>query len=205
MSKPTRVVNEGDAMYEKLSKLSEDFTSGDVRKTIIAKGSEGRKSDEVPYVEKYGIYFYIGWDTEEFIVYSSEFNEDEFNKAIINTEEDARIFLLNDIANGEPKLNKLEDFEVTDNKKDVYCVTTESLSNGSGIIMCDNFMKKLYEKLGEFYLIPSSVHEVMIVPKSSSIDKDYLNALLKSANDSFDPDVVLSYNVLTCDEDGLHI
>ena len=198
-------VEKGDPMYEQFAKLSEEFCNDDTKKTIVAKSEEGKKSDEVPFVEKYGMYFYVAWDAGDMVVYSSEFNGDEFDKAIVNTEENARIFPLGDISEAGPNPVKLEDLEVDENSKEVYCVTTDSMDNGAGIILCDGFMKKLHDKFGDFYLIPSSVHEVMISPKSNEISKDYLNAILKGANDSMEPKVVLSYNVLTYDNGRLHI
>ena len=199
-------VEKGDPLYDKLSKLSEEFMKEDTRKIIVVKSDENRKADEVPFVEKYGMYFYIAWDVEDVLVYSSKFNEDEFNKAIMNTEEDARIFPLSSVGTTGPRPVQLDKLDVkNDDWKEVYCVTNESLENGAGILMCDEFMKKLHDKFGDFYLIPSSVHEVMIVPESNNISKDYLNAILKEANNSIDPDDVLSYNIFTCDKEGLHI
>lgn len=204
MNKVTSV-EKGDPMYEKLSKLAETFCDENTIKTIVVKGEDGRKSDEVPFVEKYGMYFYIAWDTGDMLVYSSVFNEDEFSKAIVNTENAARIFPLSSLPEGGISPVKLEDLEPTDESNEIYCVSNEKIGNGAGIILCDGYMKKLHEKFGDFYLIPSSVHEVMISPKSNGIGKEYLNAVLKGANDSLDQSVVISYNVLTFDGGKLHV
>ena len=198
-------VKKGDPMYDKLAKLSEEFYDEDTKKTIVAKGEEGRKSDEVPFVEKYGMYFYIAWDAGDVLVYSSVFNEDEFSKAIVNTENAARIFPLSSLPEGGLSPVKLEDLEPTGERNEVYCISNEKIDNGAGIILCDGYMEKLHEKFGDFYLIPSSIHEVMISPKSNGIGKEYLNAVLKGANDSLDQDIVISYNVLTFDGGKLHL
>ena len=43
---------------------------------------------------------------------------------------------------------------------------------------------EIYKKLGDFYILPSSVHEVICVPKVDA-DKEYLLKMVKEVNSEY--------------------
>lgn len=65
----------------------------------------------------------------------------------------------------------------------MYIVSTESGINGASAIFYDGICEEIREKLGDdFYIIPSSIHEVITVPKSMSPNISRLKAMVECVN-----------------------
>lgn len=47
---------------------------------------------------------------------------------------------------------------------DMYVLTNINQVNGATVMMYDSFLKRLYQKMGTFVLLPSSIHEVIVYP-----------------------------------------
>ena len=72
--------------------------------------------------------------------------------------------------------------------------------NGAAAILNDTARQEIAEKLGDFYVLPSSIHEVMIVPKSTGRSLEELELMVRSVNSSeVEPDEVLSDHVYEYD------
>lgn len=68
---------------------------------------------------------------------------------------------------------------------EMYIISNESNFNGSSMILDSEFMNKVAEKIGgEFYILPSSIHEVIAVPKSEVLDTEYLATMVYEINRS---------------------
>lgn len=81
-----------------------------------------------------------------------------------------------------------------------YVLTTDSKINGASAILNDAARQEIAEKLGDFYVLPSSIHEVMIVPKSTERDLEELELMVRSVNGTeVEPDEVLSDHVYEYD------
>lgn len=64
-------------------------------------------------------------------------------------------------------IDLLEHEEASDVFPDMYVLTTEQGVNGAACMLYDGLMDKIREKLGEdFYILPSSINEIIIVPDS---------------------------------------
>ena len=56
---------------------------------------------------------------------------------------------------------------------DMYVLTNESKLNGAACILYENVLYDFAQKLGaDLYILPSSVHEVILLPKLSMFEKD---------------------------------
>lgn len=68
-------------------------------------------------------------------------------------------------------------------KPPYYVATNDILDHGASVIAYPDFLKKA-EKVseGEFYVLPSSIHEVIIFPVSAGLSADNLNEIVRSAN-----------------------
>lgn len=53
---------------------------------------------------------------------------------------------------------------------------------GASSILSDVVRENLYEEFGKYFIIPSSVHEVIILPDNGSIDAEYVNEMIESIN-----------------------
>lgn len=80
---------------------------------------------------------------------------------------------------------------------DMYVLTNESKLNGAACILYENVLYDFAQKLGaDLYILPSSVHEVILLPKLSMIEKDELVNMVKEVNtEGVAADEVLSDHV----------
>ena len=84
-----------------------------------------------------------------------------------------------------------------DNMMPMFVATNIKKVNGSGVILYDGLLRTFAEKIGgDFYILPSSVHEVILVPANGDMDARYLIQMVKEVNATeVSPDEVLSDNV----------
>lgn len=80
---------------------------------------------------------------------------------------------------------------------DMYVLTNESKLNGAACILYENVLYDFAQKLGaDLYILPSSVHEVILLPKLSMFEKDELVNMVKEVNtEGVAADEVLSDHV----------
>ena len=84
-----------------------------------------------------------------------------------------------------------------DNMMPMFVATNIKKVNGAGVILYDGLLRTFAEKIGgDFYILPSSVHEVIFVPANGDMDARYLIQMVKEVNATeVAPDEVLSDNV----------
>lgn len=73
----------------------------------------------------------------------------------------------------------------------MYVLTNDKMVYGAGAILYDGMYEKLERIVGDFIVLPSSVHETIIVP--SVFDCPYITKLIREVNETVvAPDEVLS-------------
>lgn len=69
------------------------------------------------------------------------------------------------------------------NETPLYVATTTDKTNGAGIIAYPGFMDAAAEKVGgDFFILPSSVHEIIIVPDKGDSNYRDLEAMVREVN-----------------------
>ncbi len=89
------------------------------------------------------------------------------------------------IFGGTPKnlLNEKLDMETVENP--MFCLTNESKMNGASLLLQEDIRKQIGECLGsDYFVIPSSVHEVLILPDNGIFQVPELNAMVKEVNET---------------------
>ena len=65
----------------------------------------------------------------------------------------------------------------------VYVASMADMINGAGVILYPNFMEKAAQELGgDFYVLPSSVHEVLFLRDDDAISLEELKGIVHSVN-----------------------
>ena len=87
------------------------------------------------------------------------------------------------------------------NASQMYCLTNETKINGATSIINENVQKMIADKVGgDYFVIPSSVHEVLILPKSSDMSPQELESIVKGVNAAYvSPNEFLSDHVYQYD------
>ena len=88
-------------------------------------------------------------------------------------------------------------FTYEDNMIPMFVATNNKKVNGAGVILYEGLLKTFAEKIGsDFYILPSSIHEVIFVPANGDMDARYLIQMVKEVNATeVSPSEVLSDNV----------
>lgn len=82
----------------------------------------------------------------------------------------------------------------------VYAITNEYTKNGFSGIFYPGVLKCLGKRFGNFYLLPSSIHEALIVPEDCGMTPEYLKEMVHSVNtDIVSPDEYLSDSIYQYD------
>ena len=65
----------------------------------------------------------------------------------------------------------------------MYVLSNKSKLNGSGCILYQNLLRSLGKKLeSDFYILPSSVHEVLLIPADDQDSYEELTAMVQEVN-----------------------
>ena len=88
-------------------------------------------------------------------------------------------------------------FTYEDNMIPMFVATNNKKVNGAGVILYEGLLKTFAKKIGsDFYILPSSIHEVIFVPANGDMDVRYLIQMVKEVNATeVSPSEVLSDNV----------
>lgn len=91
----------------------------------------------------------------------------------------------------------------------MYVLSNKERIYGAASILYSEKIKYLAGKLDKnLIILPSSVHEVLLVPDNGHMEKDFLHNMVKEVNDTHvEPEEILSYNVYYYDrqEDDIRI
>lgn len=89
---------------------------------------------------------------------------------------------------------ELTNTESTDTEDEMYVLSNEIRSFGAAAVLYPACLEEIGERLGEdYYVLPSSVHEMIIVRKSVSPEKNILSQMVSEINESqVDAEEVLS-------------
>ncbi len=93
------------------------------------------------------------------------------------------------------------------NREKLFVLTNKQHENGACTILYPGLASDLWKRFGEYYLLPSSVHELLVFPKKNTANPMKLRSLIRSVNESLcDSLLLLSDNLYAFEpENGLHI
>lgn len=135
----------------------------------------------------------------------SEISEDElFDIALGNMPEDeAVLFRLSDMVHTEPderpELLGGSGENDPSGDSDVFLLSNRDMFWGAAALFYPGVRDRLHEIIGDFYVIPSSVHELLLLSVSADADPDNLSEMIWAANRSVvDEDDVLSDDLFIC-------
>lgn len=65
----------------------------------------------------------------------------------------------------------------------MHVATTENSCFGAGIIAIPDFLEDAAEKMhGDFYILPSSIHEIILIPADCGVDASELRDMVYDVN-----------------------
>ena len=104
---------------------------------------------------------------------------------------------------GEEPENLLnEKMDMESMEKPMFCLTNKAKMNGASLLLQEDIRKQIGECLGsDYFVIPSSIHEVLILPDNGIFQVPELNAMVKEVNETqVERQEQLSDKVQFCDK-----
>lgn len=91
--------------------------------------------------------------------------------------------IMNDYGINEEEAREMLHADMPEGAVPMYVLTNESKVNGAACILNQNTMEQIKEQLGgDFYVLPSSIHETLIIPKTEGSDYRELEAMVQEVN-----------------------
>ena len=89
----------------------------------------------------------------------------------------------------------------------LYILSNKDRYNGSACVLYKNILERIQKTLQSgFYILPSSVNEVLIVPDALGSDEEYLKQMVSNVNRNYVPEIeFLSDNIYHYPEDDFRI
>lgn len=82
-------------------------------------------------------------------------------------------------------LADMTEFEDKENKVNMYVLTNDTGINGATCILYDNVLRHFAKvQDSNIFILPSSIHEVMLVPENTETEPEFLSKLVVEANSS---------------------
>lgn len=139
------------------------------------------------------------WNVDE----SELFNLAHKNTKLLNR---GRVETISDVIDGtimaasvqESESDMYDGFDISRSKTDflpMYVVTNAENRYGAAVILYDGLLDAIAAKIGDFYALPSSIHEFICVPDTSG-DTDYFAEMVRDINATkIPPEEFLSENI----------
>ena len=171
-------INENDPNH---ATLIQEVTKGMENKEnliIVARSEKNRKTDELAPIEvKNGIYFYLAYDLEGKLAFPGKYTAEDIYIAKANMAKRCRIGNMFEVLGGGG--STLKDFEEAE---PMTVLTITGNKNSAGLLYCPEILNTIRAKIGDFRILPSSIHELLIVPDTAEIDKADLDEMVREVN-----------------------
>ena len=162
---------------------------------ITVRGEHNRKDGILP-IEAHGLCFYVSGAMDGATAFKGSYTVEDLKTAVGNTERLAVIGSMFEVLDGGGV--PVDQWEPDGEPMKVLTIT--GAVNGAGVLFCDAVLQKIRQKIGDFYVLPSSVHEVIVVPVAYGIDRDELTEMVRAVNrDEVAPEDRLSDQVYLYD------
>lgn len=180
-------IQDGDTRYEGMVKRAKEAVNRSDNIFIVARGEDNRKAKIEPLVVMRDIAFYAAHKSEDCLVYRNDIPDEMVKAAVYNTIEGARISSLSAVVSSflDCPFYKVEDWHPVVKDEPLFVLTNESRMEGAGILFCNEVLYKIYEKIGNYYIIPSSIHELLICPDNSGLDWGDFSQMIYTVNQDF--------------------
>lgn len=194
-------VNENHPMHDKLMNMMNNTT--DENLIIVARSYKNRKNDAIEPIEvKNGIYFYVAYNLDGALAFPAEVIPRQIAIAKANMAEKAKLGTMLDaqltVAGFGDFMKHIDEFTAWD--EPMIILTNDELANGAGILLNKYVLTTIKEKLGDFYILPSSIHELMIVPAHMMSILDATEMVVGANRDAVTDDVYLADRAFHVDE-----
>lgn len=110
------------------------------------------------------------------------------------------------LKNTEVKTDSVSNIVNEPGAEELQCMQFDTQVGGAAVLLREDALKAVFEKLGEFYILPSSIHEVLLLPVDDGVSASDLRGMVKEINATkVRPAEQLSDNVYKYDGNAITI
>jgi len=188
-------LTEKDPMYNEL--VNEVSNATDNALVIVARSYKNRKDRRVkPIAVKNGIYFYVAYHLDGKIAFLGNVTPEQIYKAKANMIRRVRLGSMMSLLFSEGET--LENFKFSSAPMNV--ATLDCKMYGAGLLYCEEFLKEIEKKIGRYYILPSSIHELIFVPADAVLKSDLTDMVREVNETQVSEDDYLADRVFEIDE-----
>jgi len=163
----------------------------------LGSGAEGHMSSPITYdlMKRYGV------DTQ--MLHEIAIHNLAKSEIVFKSMKDALMEIM--LPDGVPEEDPLAEILSAEDEIPMYVLSNAEKLNGAASVLDKDTMETISEMLGgDFVVIPSSIHEVIILPMDDNVDKDELEGIIREVNTGqVAPEERLSYHAYQYDS-GKH-
>lgn len=169
-------LTENDPMYNEL--VNEVNNATDDALVIVARSYKNRKNSKIkPIAVNNGIYFYVAYDLNGKTAFLGNVTPEQIYKAKANMMRRVRLGSMMSLLSSEGET--LENFKFSGDPMNV--ATLDCKMYGAGLLYCVEFLKTMEQKIETYYILPSSIHELIFVPTYIG-PKDDMETMVREIN-----------------------
>lgn len=185
-----------------LKKLGDNEDKIYFRLARKVKASRERQIITEPYLDMTLVYYLkVGLTDEEFLM--MEIKSETMRKWEIDFAKLKEIALKNMLKNNEPEIIRFDELMPlyidggNELDKRMYIITNKNRNFGATCLVYPGLLDSIYEKVGgDYYILPSSIHECIALKVNDDLDPKILRALVRKINyTEVKPEEVLSDNL----------
>ena len=179
-------VSVNDPMFSYLTDLISN--ADDDKLTIIARSEKNRKDKKIPPLSVINdIYFYVAYELDG----ATAFIGAPTNAQIIRARENFERKVVLTTTSETNSLSTIDDFRMNslstiddfrDTDSSMIIATTADNTNGASILYFPDILLRIKSKIGRYRILPSSIHEIILVPEKTGIKANVLDGLVKQVN-----------------------
>ncbi|CVI67980.1 hypothetical protein BN3660_01057 [Eubacteriaceae bacterium CHKCI004] len=123
------------------------------------------------------------WGVDRDTVYQDALAADAKRGPVLHNMDDALGIVLYGSSNKENLLKREGTLDMEGWNLPLFVLTSQSGKNGAGMLYQPGMTEKLSELLGgDYYVLPSSVHELLVVPADGAVDAKTLESFVQEIN-----------------------
>lgn len=181
--------------YERISeRIVYRLINYEANKTILTD------TPHVRYLDL-AIVFYVllevnGYGTASMMIKERHLKEWDVSESQIYAQacQNTKVLLPYEFQTMKTVIEDLTGIEESDDDENIYVLSNNLRSYGAAVLLYPGRLQQIGDYLGEdYYVLPSSVHETIIIPESMAPDKDMLSEMVSEINHTqLDEEEVLS-------------
>lgn len=179
---------EGDFLDEKLKEIQVKAANLQQEDIMLIAAGEGMKREDILSYHIHGIDFYPAFTIDGAIARPVNADPGMLGMGLMNVAKQIRVVDIEEAIKagpdhfGEVNYITVDEWDPDKGYAPLWALTRPDHTFGAAVMLCTDILRKIYDKIGSFRLIPSSIHEVIITPAMEEVPVEVISKMVKEIN-----------------------